>query len=149
MNGEGGEIRYSTKEVLARIEGKLDMLSTQLQQKADVSQVAANSARISTLERDMQEGKETVKSMLIPQFNDLVDRVSTMAPVVNNAQQYRDRLAQMEEKIRDLRQTSVTQEAVDRYKRWLLVVAVPAILGAAWAVFKIIIVLQGSKVVLP
>lgn len=113
------DIRYTVKEVLSRIEGKLDLLSMQLQQKADISHVAALDNDVQSLKRDMQEGKETVKSMLIPQFNDVVNRLAIVE--------------------RD----AVSQSAVTRYKTWLLVTAAPALLGAGYAILRILDLVKG------
>lgn len=121
-NGSG-DIRYTTKEVLARIEGKIDVMAAQLQQKADVAHVTAATARIEQLEKDMQEGKETVKTMLIPQFHDMVSRVQ------------------------DLEKDSVSNTAISTYKRWLTVVAIPALLGAIWTVIEVVRVVSGGRVV--
>jgi len=113
MTEPNGEIRYSTKEVLTRIEGKLDMLSMQVQNKADTSSVQSLITRVEAMER-VVAGAETYRSLVT------IDR---------------DRLEKLERNF-------VTSEAINTYKKWLFVIAIPAVLGALWALLRLLEVVK-------
>ena len=46
-----GNVSYTVKELLARMDGKLDMIDSKLEQKANVAVVLALGARIDRIER--------------------------------------------------------------------------------------------------
>ena len=139
---DNGRISFTTKELLSRIEGKLDMLANQLQMKADMSSVHAVTSRVETLERDMQEGKETVKSMLIPQFNDVIDRLAKFESLVSASAHYRAQVDEHTTRLKELERTALTDEAISKYRKWLIVTAIPAVVGATWALLRLLDVIK-------
>ena len=70
MTEGNGNITYTTKEVLARIEGKLDMLSLQVQQKADLAAVTSIQGRISAVET--QQRADVAERAAYREYGDLL-----------------------------------------------------------------------------
>ena len=53
--GENGTIRYSVKELLAKVDVKLDQISGKLDAKADAHDVLALDGRVAALEKEASE----------------------------------------------------------------------------------------------
>jgi hypothetical protein len=53
--GENGTIRYSVKELLAKVDVKLDAISSKLDAKADAHDLHAVDARVAALEKEAVE----------------------------------------------------------------------------------------------
>lgn len=136
VEGNGDLVKYTVKELLMEIR----------------EAVANLDKRIDTLEKDMQEGKETVKTMLLPDYHgfkasmqlferetqarlDKVDRAMELDRQFheNNVPVFKELVKKMAE----LEQDKLAKKAVDRFKKTVLALAFPALYGAVEVGLKI------------
>lgn len=132
----GDLVKYTVKELLVEIR----------------EAVANLDKRIDALEKDMQEGKETVKSMLLPDYHgfktsmglferetrDHLDRVDR---AMERDKQFHENnvpvFKELVKKMAELEQDKLAKKAVDRFKKTALALAFPAIYGAVEVGIKI------------
>lgn len=96
------KVTYSVKELLNRIDGKLDNFALAIAQKAEQSHVDKLEQRIELLESDKRANVELSKLYLAEWENVKSD-------------------------VKHLKEGSITQKSVDRYKKWLTVTMLAAI----------------------
>ena len=96
------KVTYTVKELLNRIDGKLDTMAFAMAQKAEQSHVDKLEGRIEMLESDKRANAELAKLYLAELENVKTD-------------------------VKHLKEVSITQKSVDRYRRWLIVTVLASI----------------------
>ena len=59
------------------------------------------------------------------------------AQSLSNASEFIPRIKTLEAEVEELRSNAITRDSLSVYKRWLVVVAIPAIVGAVWAALRL------------
>lgn len=144
----GDLVKYTVKELLLEIREQVSILDKRLDQ----------------LEKDMQEGKETVKAMLLPDYHGFKANMTLFEKETQVHLAKLERAIEVDQKFHDvnvptfkllvdrvstLERNSVTEEAVSKYRKWLMYTAIPAAAGAGWALFKVILWLSGNHSTIP
>lgn len=96
------KVTYTVKELLNRIDGKLDNMALAMAQKAEQSHVDKLEQRIEMLESDKRANAELGKLYLAEWDTVKAD-------------------------VKHLKEGSITQKSVDRYRRWLIVTVLAAV----------------------
>lgn len=110
------EVPFTTKELLAKIDLKLDKIESKLDSKVDREEFYAMIKRLG----DLEAGMNPLAKVHDVQFQELSKKVE-----------------EQEKKIENLEKDSGQVAAVSVYKKWFLIVAAPAFIGVAYTIIKI------------
>lgn len=112
-DGEQQRVTFTVKELLNRIDGKLDTMAIAIQQKADAAEVERLKGQLQSVQGQIESWRE-------------------------QAQTARAEWQQMKGDIKTLQNSELSENSVQSYRRWLIVTALTAIGATAGLVSQLV-----------